>query len=154
MFYNSQQPYPQQLSYQPNYEQQPHQPYYYNPRAPQSAPTMPTEPTQQPYYPSNYEQQPYQPYYYDPRVPQSDPTMPTEPTQQQIQQYALQYHHLKQPVLTLVKPWVDYGVKEAKYTSVPHAMTEVAAITYLIGRGMNPTVAHHIVESWEKNEQF
>ncbi|HDX9577110.1 TPA: hypothetical protein ROX88_000589 [Bacillus pseudomycoides] len=119
MFYNSQQPNPQQTYYQPYSESQPH----------------------------------YQ-YHYDPRFPQAGTTIPTEPTQQQIQHYTAQFQHLKQPVLSFVKPWVEYGVKEAKYTSVPHAMTEVAAITYLIGRGINPTSAHYIVESWEKNEQF
>ncbi|ENQ3077237.1 hypothetical protein [Bacillus sp. WLY-B-L8] len=109
---------------------------------------------QQPYYQPYPEQQLYYPYHYDPRFPQTGPTTPTEPTEQQIQQYASQFQHLKQPVLNLVKPWVEYGVKEAKHTSVPHAMTEIAAITYLIGKGVNPTVAHYIVESWEKNEQF
>lgn len=118
---------------------------FYNPQQPYP---------HQPYYQSNYEPQPHQQYYYDSRVPQPSPTTPTEPTQQQIQQYVSQFQHLKQPVLSLVKPWVDYGVNEAKHTSIAHAMTEIAAITYLIGRGVSPTVAHYIVESWEKNEQF
>lgn len=118
---------------------------FYNPQHPYP---------QQTYNPQHPEQQLYYPYHYDPRFPQAGLTTPTEPTEQQIQQYASQFQHLKQPVLNLVKPWVEYGVKEAKYTSVPHAMTEIAAITYLIGKGFNPTVAHYIVESWEKNEQF
>ncbi|MEH6892655.1 hypothetical protein V7024_23945 [Bacillus sp. JJ864] len=118
---------------------------FYNPQHPYP---------QQPYNPPHPEQQLYYPYHYDPRFPQASPTTPTEPTEQQIQQYAAQFQHLKQPVLNLVKPWVEYGVKEAKYISVPHAMTEITAITYLIGKGFNPTVAHYIVESWEKNEQF
>jgi hypothetical protein len=25
---------------------------------------------------------------------------------------------------------------------------------FLVGKGFNPTIAHYIVESWEKNEQF
>jgi hypothetical protein len=65
-----------------------------------------------------------------------------------------QYMHLKRPTLNLVRPWVRYGLNEAKYTSMEHAMTEVAAITYLIGKGYDQQTAHYIVESWEKNEQF
>ena len=60
----------------------------------------------------------------------------------------------KKPVLDFVKPWVDYGLNEAKHTSHKHALTEVAAIMFLVGKGFNPTIAHYIVESWEKNEQF
>ncbi|PFA13227.1 hypothetical protein CN373_24490 [Bacillus cereus] len=112
----------------------------------------------------------YQPYQ-DPRVsppaPTLDPTqpqilppgpitsIPTEPTQQQIQQVVgTQFLPLKKPVLDFVKPWVEYGMHEAKHTSHKHAMTEVAAIMFLVGKGFNPTIAHYIVESWEKNEQF
>ncbi|MDA1591120.1 MULTISPECIES: hypothetical protein, partial [unclassified Bacillus cereus group] len=79
----------------------------------------------------------------------------TEPTQQQIQQVVgTQFLPLKKPVLDFVKPWVDYGLNEAKHTSHKHALTEVAAIMFLVGKGFNPTIAHYIVESWEKNEQF
>ncbi|PFJ14226.1 hypothetical protein COD67_00370 [Bacillus cereus] len=114
-----------------------------------------------------YQQQMYQPNY-DTRVsppapPTIDSTQPqilpsgpiTEPTQQQIQQVVgTQFLPLKKPVLDFVKPWVDYGLNEAKYTSHQHALTEVAAIMFLVGKGFNPTIAHYIVESWEKNEQF
>ena len=42
----------------------------------------------------------------------------TEPTQQQIQQVVgTQFLPLKKPVLDFVKPWVDYGLNEAKHTS-------------------------------------
>ncbi len=61
---------------------------------------------------------------------------------------------LKRETLATVSPWVQYGLREAQYTSVPHAMTEIAAIAYLIGRGYEPRVAHQIVESWETNETF
>jgi hypothetical protein len=63
-------------------------------------------------------------------------------------------HHLKQETLSQAAPWVKYGLKEAKYTSVSHAMTEVAAIAYLIGKGYDPMTAHRIVESWEVDEMF
>ncbi len=81
--------------------------------------------------------------------------IPTEPTQEQIQQVVgTQFLSLKKPVLDFVKPWVQYGMNEAKHTSHEHAMTEIAAIMFLVGKGFNPTIAHYIVESWEKNEQF
>jgi hypothetical protein len=63
-------------------------------------------------------------------------------------------HQLKQEVLCQVAPWVKYGLHEAKHTSVCHAMTEIAAITYLIGKGCDPMTAHRMVESWEVNEMF
>ncbi|MDM5188420.1 hypothetical protein QUF99_14170 [Bacillus sp. DX4.1] len=153
MFYKNQQPYPQQPHYQQNFGQQyPEQQYQ--------------EPQQQ--EPQYQQPQMYQPYY-NPRVsppaPTLDPaqiqisppvpTTPAEPTPQQIQQaVGTQFLSLKQPVLNFVKPWVDYEMKEAKHTSPQHAMTEIAAIMFLIGKGYNPTIAHYIVESWEKNEQF
>lgn len=96
----------------------------------------------------------------DPIQPQILPpapttVIPTEPTQEQIQQVVgTQFLPLKKPVLNFVKPWVEYGMNEAKHTSHKHAMTEVAAIMFLVGKGFNPTIAHYIVESWEKNEQF
>lgn len=61
---------------------------------------------------------------------------------------------LKHHTLSMVEPIVQYGLKEAKFTSHQHAMREVAAISYLIGRGYNPEIAHQIVESWEVNEVF
>ncbi|PHA49433.1 hypothetical protein COF07_31290, partial [Bacillus wiedmannii] len=93
---------------------------------------------------------------FDITQPQILPPGPiTEPTQQQIQQVVgTQFLPLKKPVLDFVKPWVDYGLNEAKHTSHKHALTEVAAIMFLVGKGFNPTIAHYIVESWEKNEQF
>ncbi|MED3188933.1 hypothetical protein [Bacillus toyonensis] len=180
MFYNNQPPYPQQPFYpqQPEqryteqYEeqelQQPEQQYEQNPYV-----TQPQQP--------QYQQQMYQPNYdarvSPPKPPTIDPTQPqilppgptlditqpqilppgpiTEPTQQQIQQVVgTQFLPLKKPVLDFVKPWVDYGLNEAKHTSHKHALTEVAAIMFLVGKGYNPTIAHYIVESWEKNEQF
>ncbi|MFC7442965.1 hypothetical protein [Laceyella putida] len=53
-----------------------------------------------------------------------------------------------------MEPFVQYGLREARYTSFEHALREVAAITYLMGRGYDPGTAHQIVESWEVNERF
>ena len=90
-----------------------------------------------------------------PQTSMQPQTLPAEPTQQQIQQtVGTQFLSLKKPVLDFVKPWVEYGMAEAKQTSEQHAMTEIAAIMFLIGKGFNPTTAHYIVESWEKDEQF
>ncbi|MEH7458659.1 hypothetical protein V7183_15965 [Bacillus sp. JJ1127] len=145
--------------------------YQQNPYVTQHVPE--TQHQQNPYVAQQapYQQpQMYQPYH-DPRVsppaptldstqPQTLPTgsttgIPTEPTEQQIQQVVgTQFLSLKKPILDFVKPWVEYGMNEAKYTSPQHAMTEVAAIMFLVGKGFNPTIAHYIVESWEKNEQF
>lgn len=61
-------------------------------------------------------------------------------------------HHLKHMVLNAVEPFVQYGLKEAKYTSYTHALREVAAIAYLMGMGYEPRIAHQMVESWEINE--
>jgi hypothetical protein len=63
-------------------------------------------------------------------------------------------HHLKQETLSQVGPWVHYGLNEAQTTSIPHAMMEIAAIAYLMGKGYDPRMAHQIVESWEVNETF
>jgi hypothetical protein len=62
--------------------------------------------------------------------------------------------HLKHFVLSSVNPIVKYGLKEAQFTSYHHAMQEVAAITYLMGKGYDPVTARQIVESWEINETF
>ncbi|MDR7247090.1 hypothetical protein [Priestia megaterium] len=67
--------------------------------------------------------------------------------------YATSYY-LKQETLSKVNPWVQYGLNEAQKTSIPHAMMEVAAITYLMGKGYDPRTARQIVESWEVNEMF
>ncbi|MEQ4483444.1 hypothetical protein [Cohnella silvisoli] len=57
-------------------------------------------------------------------------------------------YHLKNETLQVVEPWVQNGLKEAQTISVEHALREAAAVSYLIGKGYNPTVAHQIVESW------
>lgn len=143
------QPYEIHSQQQPYHYPQTYQPYY-DPRVPQPAPTpstpsAPTTPT-----PSAPTISPGQIQILPP-----SPTTPVEPTAAQIQQVVgTQFLSLKNPVLNFVKPWVQYGMNESKYTSVEHAMTEVAAIMFLIGKGFNPTIAHYIVESWEKNEQF
>ncbi|MDQ0175013.1 hypothetical protein [Bacillus chungangensis] len=67
--------------------------------------------------------------------------------------YTMTYD-LKQETLSRVEPWVQYGLNEAQKTSIPHAMREVAAITYLMGKGYDPRMAHQIVESWEVDEMF
>ena len=45
-------------------------------------------------------------------------------------------------------PLIRYGLKEAQYASVRHAMIEVALIAYLVGMGYDYGVAHRMVESW------
>ncbi|MBU5267324.1 hypothetical protein [Virgibacillus proomii] len=62
--------------------------------------------------------------------------------------------HLKQNVLTNIEPIVQYGLKEAQYTSYSHALRESSAISYLMGAGYDPMIARQIVESWEVNETF
>jgi hypothetical protein len=57
-------------------------------------------------------------------------------------------------VLKRVRPWVEYGMREGRVTGMRHAMTEVAAITYLMGMGYDQYTAHRIVESWEVDERF
>lgn len=82
---------------------------------------------------NNYYQ--YDPYYFE-RVHKND-----------LQQY-------KHSVLKKVEPLVQYGMQEASHTSYPHALREVAAITYLMGMGYEPHEARKIVESWEIDEMF
>ncbi|WP_247747318.1 hypothetical protein [Alkalihalobacillus sp. BA299] len=65
-----------------------------------------------------------------------------------------QTQQLKHHTLSTVEPIVQYGLNEAQFTSHLHAMREVAAISYLMGRGYDPRTAHQIVESWEENEVF
>nr|MDX5841012.1 hypothetical protein [Bacillus cereus group sp. BfR-BA-01700] len=146
-----QQPQYQPQMYQPNYDARvsPPKPPTLDPTQPQILPPGPTiDPTQPQILPPGPT--------FDITQPQILPPGPiTEPTQQQIQQVVgTQFLPLKKPVLDFVKPWVDYGLNEAKHTSHKHALTEVAAIMFLVGKGFNPTIAHYIVESWEKNEQF
>lgn len=62
------------------------------------------------------------------------------------------YPHLKKETLYVIQPFVQYGLQEAKTTSFAHALQEVAAMTYLIGKGFPPQMAYAIVESWEMNE--
>lgn len=57
-------------------------------------------------------------------------------------------HNLQHETLTVVEPWVKHGIKEAHAISLEHALREAASVTYLIGKGYHPTVAHQIVESW------
>lgn len=67
--------------------------------------------------------------------------------------YTMPYD-LKQETLSQVQPWVQYGLNEAQKTSIPHAMMEVVAIAYLMGKGYDPRTAHRMVESWEINEML
>jgi hypothetical protein len=61
---------------------------------------------------------------------------------------------IRNHVLSAVQPVVQHGLMEAGRTSVNHAMYEVAAISYLMGRGYDYHTAHRIVESWETGEAF
>ncbi|KKI90334.1 hypothetical protein WQ54_20415 [Bacillus sp. SA1-12] len=97
-----------------------------------------------PYHMSSYQQQHASQF---PQFPQS------ELWAEQFTKKPL-YPHLKQQVLYIIDPFVKYGLKEAKATSYPHALQEVAAMTYLIGKGMDPHTAYLTVESWEMNEMF
>jgi hypothetical protein len=81
--------------------------------------------------------------------------IPKEPSDQEVQQsVGNQYQYLSREVLSIIRPWVQYGLSEASHTSYEHALTEVAAIMYLIGQGYDPKQAHYIVESWETFEEF
>ncbi|ERJ13451.1 hypothetical protein [Haloplasma contractile] len=53
-----------------------------------------------------------------------------------------------------VNPIVRYGLNEGPKTSWRHAMTEVALISYLLGRGYDLQTAYRMVESWEIDETF
>ncbi|MBO8177017.1 hypothetical protein [Aeribacillus pallidus] len=64
------------------------------------------------------------------------------------------YPQLKDRTLNMVSPLVQYGLREAQMTSYAHALQEVAAIAYLMGRGFDPQTAYATVESWELNEVF
>lgn len=59
-----------------------------------------------------------------------------------------QVPNLMQETLAVVEPWVRNGLIEAQAISTEHALREAAAVTYLIGKGYYPQVAHQIVESW------
>jgi len=62
--------------------------------------------------------------------------------------------NIKSETLNKVDPIVRYGLREARWTSVPHAMREVAAQSYLVGKGYDQQTAYRMVESWEVNERF
>ncbi|WLD94585.1 hypothetical protein [Alkalihalobacillus sp. AL-G] len=92
--------------------------------------------------------------YSNPHHSNQNPNWQQNPYHHQQQSHDPQAQQLKHHTLMTVKPFVDYGLQEAKFTSHAHAMLEVAAISYLIGRGYTPRMAHQIVESWETNEVF
>jgi len=56
--------------------------------------------------------------------------------------------------LRTVIPFLNYGLQEATFTSYSHALSEVVAMTYLLGKGYDPQTAFKTVESWEVNERF
>jgi hypothetical protein len=64
------------------------------------------------------------------------------------------YRDLKSETLMVIRPFVEHGLKEAVYTSYEHALTEIAAMAYLLGKGFDPQTAYKTVESWETNETF
>ncbi|HWO98059.1 MAG TPA: hypothetical protein VNM45_17355 [Bacillus sp. (in: firmicutes)] len=97
---------------------------------------------------------PYDMSYYHPQYVRQFPQYPQSEiwAGQQIKQPL--HPHLKSQTLATIAPFVKYGLKEAKATSYKHALQEVAAMTYLIGKGMDPHTAYLTVESWEVNEMF
>jgi hypothetical protein len=92
--------------------------------------------------------------YYQPQHVRQFPQYPQSEmwAKQQIKQPL--YPDLKPQVLSSINPFVKYGLKEASATSYKHALQEVAAMTYLLGKGMDPHTAYLTVESWEMNEMF
>ncbi|WP_374721047.1 hypothetical protein [Peribacillus tepidiphilus] len=95
---------------------------------------------QQPYYSNN-------PYDQFPQYPYSEIMAHQMPKQ-------MLYPHFKNATLTAITPFVNYGLKEGKHTSFKHALEEVAAMSYLLGKGFDPQTAYLTVESWELNEYF
>lgn len=63
-------------------------------------------------------------------------------------------NNLMHETLQAVEPWVQNGLKEAHTISVEHALREAAAVSYLIGKGCPPKLAHQIVESWWHKKQY
>lgn len=63
---------------------------------------------------------------------------------------------LAQQVLSQVRPLVQYAAYEQQVEggSPSHTILEVAAIAYLMGRGLPFRQARRLVESWEVNEKF
>jgi len=93
-----------------------------------------------------YMQNPYMNYPYMQWYPmQQYPCYPQFP---QFTEYPMPKTN-PQAVITQVNPVVQYGMSEAEFTSVRHAMMEVALITYLMGTGYDFRTAHAIVEEWE-----
>jgi hypothetical protein len=102
----------------------------------------------------HYYSTPYQMPYYQPQTVTQFPQYPQSEmmVHQQVKQPL--YPQLKAQTLNIVEPFVKYGLQEAKATSYEHAFKEVAAMTYLIGRGFDPQTAYAIVESWEMDEML
>lgn len=61
-----------------------------------------------------------------------------------------------QQVLSAVSPLVQYAIREqvVEGASLGHAIREVTAIAYLMGRGLSFQRARELVESWEVGEKF
>lgn len=57
-------------------------------------------------------------------------------------------YDLKHETLGVTMPVVHHGLEEAKAILLPHALKEVAVISYLMGKGYNYPTAWHIVDSW------
>lgn len=58
------------------------------------------------------------------------------------------------PFLMHLRPAIRHGLKEMPYTSAKHAMSQVALIAFLMGRGYDYPSALKIVESWEVGEML
>ncbi|KNF08945.1 hypothetical protein CLPU_5c02520 [Gottschalkia purinilytica] len=73
-----------------------------------------------------------------------------------IQKYQYPYMPVMDPryFLMQVRPAVRHGLDESKVTSIRHAMTQVALISYLMGMGYDYYDALMLVESWEIDEMF
>jgi hypothetical protein len=54
----------------------------------------------------------------------------------------------------MLKPLVQYSLKEGKKTGTKHATLEVVLIAYLMGKGYDYERAHAMVEEWEIDEKF
>lgn len=97
---------------------------------------------------------PYQMPIYQPQHVRQFPQYPqSEKLADQLVKQPL-YPDLKLQTLNIIEPFVKYGLKEAQATSYEHSLKEVAAMTYLIGKGMDPYTAYLTVESWETDEMF
>ncbi|RFU69602.1 hypothetical protein [Bacillus sp. V59.32b] len=101
-----------------------------------------------------YRQYPYGMSYNQPQFADDFPQYPKSEIWAQPLVKQPIYPHLKSEVLKKISPFVHYGMEEAKDTSYKHALQEVAAMAYLMGKGMDPHTAYLTVESWEINEMF